>query len=97
MYKQIDATEEVLAVAVDLTGPAVVVYLDDEEDWFMQSLEKAVYWRRPAISLIQLKRSALANLRWIAELSPSALMGMSSFCSCVFCDGVDFSVELSAD
>ena len=97
VYKQIDATEEVLAVAVDLTGPAVVVYLDDEEDWFMQSLEKAVYWRRPAISLIQLKRSALANLRWIAELSPSALMGMSSFCSCVFCDGVDFSVELSAD
>ena len=78
MYKQITATEEILGQAVDLTRPSVVVYMDDEEDWFMQSLEKAVYWRRPAISLIQLKRSALANLRWIASLSPSALMGIAS-------------------
>lgn len=77
VYKQTTATEEILSEAVELTRPSVVVYLDDEEDWFMQSLEKAVYWRRPAISLIQLKRSALANLRWIAQLSPSALMGIS--------------------
>lgn len=80
VYKQLTATEDILKEAVDLMRPSVVVYLDDEEDWFMQSLEKAVYWRRPAISLIQLKRGALANLRWIAHLSPSALMGIHPNC-----------------
>jgi hypothetical protein len=80
VYKQLSATEEILKEAVDLTTPSVVVYLDDEEDWFMQSLEKAVYWRRPAISLIQLKRGALANLRWIASLSPAALVGIHPSC-----------------
>jgi len=55
----------------------VAVYVEDEEDWIMQVLERVVYWRQPAISLIQLKRGALPNLRWISTLTPSALAGIS--------------------
>ena len=82
VYKQTSAVEDVLSDAVIYTNPSVVVYLEDEPDWFIQSLERATFWRRPAISLIQLRRSALPNLRWIATLSPSALMGISEYACC---------------
>jgi hypothetical protein len=75
IVQQQTATEAILADVLSYLNPSVVVYVDDEEDWFMQSLERVVYWRSPAISLIQLKRTALVNLRWIASLSPSALEG----------------------
>jgi len=42
----------------------------------MGSLEKSVFWRRSSISLVQLKRAALHNLRWIASLTPHALAGL---------------------
>lgn len=79
IYKQTAAMEDVIGDAISYTNPSVVVYVDDEEDWFMQSLEKSVYWRRPTISLVQLRRTALANLHWIASLSPSALAGTEPF------------------
>ena len=72
---QESATETVLRDVVSVLWPSVVVYLDDEKDWVVQSLERVVYWRRPAISLVQLKRAAIQNLRWIASLTPSALAG----------------------
>jgi molybdopterin-guanine dinucleotide biosynthesis protein A len=74
---QINAAEQVLSDAVNYLKPGVVVSVDDEPDWFVQSLERATYWRRPEISSIQLKRSALRNLRWIATLSPSSLLGIT--------------------
>jgi hypothetical protein len=70
-----EATAEILDDAVRLVSPSVVVYVDDEEEWFMGSLEKSVFWRRSSISLVQLKRAALHNLRWIASLTPHALAG----------------------
>lgn len=73
--KQAAAMELLLADVMDYLYPPIVVYVDDEPDWFMQSLERVVFWRQPAISLIQLKRRALVNLHWIASLSPSALEG----------------------
>jgi hypothetical protein len=77
IYKQTTAMEDIIGDAMTYMNPSVVLYVDDEEDWFMQSLERAVYWRRPAISLIQLKRTALVNLHWVASLSSSALAGTS--------------------
>jgi len=98
MEKQQSATEVILGDMVRLLDPSVVVYVDDEEDWFMQSLERVVYWRRPAISLIQLKRNAIPNLRWIASLSPAALAGISPF-STLNSYGVNsvFSMEYAAN
>ena len=61
---------------VSTLHPSVVVHLDDEEDWFMQSLKRVVYDQRPPISLIQLKKAAIHNLLWIASLAPSALAGI---------------------
>ena len=75
--KQESATEQILADAIGFIDPSVAVYVEDEEDWIMQVLERVVYWRQPAISLIQLKRAALPNLRWISTLTPSALAGIS--------------------
>ena len=96
--KQQSATKDILADAIEMLNPSVVVYVDDDEDWFMQSLERVVYWRRPAISLIQLKRNAIPNLRWIASLSPAALAGISPF-STLNSYGVNsvFSVEYAAN
>ena len=74
--KQEGAMEEVLADAVSALNPSVVVYVDDEEDWFLQALKTVVYLRSPRVCRIQLKRSALANLRWIASLNPAALAGI---------------------
>jgi hypothetical protein len=71
-----EATAEILDDAVRLVSPSVVVYVDDEEKWFMGSLEKSVFGRRSSISLVQLKRAALHNLRWIASLTPHALAGL---------------------
>ena len=73
---QESATESILKDVVAVLRPSVVVYLEDDEDWFMQSLERVVYWKRPAISLIQLKRTGIQNLRWISSLTPSALAGI---------------------
>ena len=87
-----EAAAEILDDAVKLVSPSAVVYVDDEEEWFMGSLEKSVFWRRPSISLIQLKRAALHNLRWIASLTPHALAG-SPHCKYP----VDFSLEHTAN
>ena len=73
---QESATESILKDVMTVLRPSVVVHLDDEADWFMQSLKQVVYWRRPAISLIQLKRATIQNLRWIGSLTPSALAGI---------------------
>ena len=74
---QENATESVLKDVVTALQPSAMVYLDDDADWFMQSLERVVYWKRPAISLIQLKRTDIRNLQWIGSLNPSALAGIS--------------------
>jgi len=73
---QKSATESVLKDVVTALRPSVVVYLDDDADWFTQILKEVVYWRRPAISLIQLKRTTIQNLRWIGSLNPFALAGI---------------------
>ena len=73
LIQQKSAAELLLSDAVSYFKPSVAVYLDDEQDWFMQSLERVVYWRLPAISLIQLKRTSLPNLRWVAHLNARAL------------------------
>lgn len=93
VYKQTTAMEDIIGDAISYMDPSVVVYVDDEEDWFMQSLERSVYWRRPAISLVQLKREALVNLHWIASLSPSALAGTEPFCKTLS----DLSLEYTPD
>jgi hypothetical protein len=77
IYRQASATEEMVRHALLYLRSATVIHLDDEEEWFIQSIERAVYWRRPSIPVIQLKRDALYNLRWMASLSPSALAGTS--------------------
>jgi len=75
LYLQTNAVEAIIADTVIYVNPSVVIYLDDEPDWFLQSLERTTFWHIPAISMIQLKRSALPNLRWISSLSSSTLMG----------------------
>lgn len=90
--KQESATEIILNDVISVLHPSVVVYLDDEEDWFMQSLERVVYLRRPAISLIQLKKAAIHNLLWIASLAPSALA-----CILLIYRGSNGSLECTSD
>jgi hypothetical protein len=75
LYKQTNAVEDVISDNVVYVNPSVVMYLDDEPEWFLQALERATIWRTPPISMVQLKRGALPNLRWISSLSPSTLMG----------------------
>jgi hypothetical protein len=77
IYGQASATEDMVRQTFAFLFRAVIVHIDDEEEWFIQSVERAVYWRRPAIPVIQLKREALHNLRWMASLSSTALAGLS--------------------
>ena len=72
---QESAAERVFEEIMIALSPSVVVHLDDEA-WLIRSLQRLVYWQYPAISLIQLKRTAIQNLRWMASLSPSALAGI---------------------
>jgi hypothetical protein len=69
------ATETVLREVISSSNPSVVISLDDDEDWFVQSLKQVVHWSQPRISSIQLKRSAIPDLHWITTLGPSALAG----------------------
>ena len=73
----IEATIELLDYAANLVNPSVVVHIDDEESWFLESVMKSMLSRRQSTSLIQLKRQALHNLRWIGSLTPHALAGYS--------------------
>ena len=77
LNEQESATEAVLREVIRSLNPSVVISLDDDADWFMQSLERVVYWHKPSISSIQLKRSALSNLHWMTTLTPSALAGIT--------------------
>lgn len=76
IYRQAVAMEELVREASMYLNPRGIVYVDDEEEWIFQSVERAVEWRRPVISMIQLKREALQNLRWIASLNANALAGI---------------------
>jgi hypothetical protein len=69
------ATVDLLDYAVRFVNPSVLVHVHDEEDWLMESLRESIISRRPSISIIQLKRGALHNLRWISTLTPHALAG----------------------
>jgi len=77
LNEQESATEAVLREVIRSLNPSVVISLDDDVDWFKQSLARLIYWHKPSISSIQLKRSALSNLHWMTTLSPSALAGMA--------------------
>jgi len=77
LNEQESATEAVLREVIRSLNPSVVISLDDDADWFLQSLERVVYWHKPSISSIQLKRPALSNLHWMTTLSPSALAGIT--------------------
>lgn len=70
-----EATADLLDYASRFVSPSVVMHVDDEEDWFMESLRDSILSRRPSISMIQLKRETLHNLRWISTLTPHALAG----------------------
>jgi hypothetical protein len=76
LNEQESATEVVLREVVRSLNPPVVVSLDDDADWCMESLERVVYWQQPSISSIQLKRSALPNLHWMTQLGSFALAGI---------------------
>jgi hypothetical protein len=75
-YTQISAVEEIISDAVNYVKTGVVVSVDDEPDWFAHCLDRTTYWRQPAIASIQLKRSALANMRWMVHLSSASLKGI---------------------
>jgi hypothetical protein len=83
LAEQLSATEGELLEAISKLDPLFIVYLDNEEAWLLHSLERVVYWRRPTINLIQLKRRALSNLRWMATLSVEALAGILNFHSVI--------------
>ena len=73
-----ERTMEILDEAVKRVNPSVLLYVDDEEDWFKTSLETGFYRKERPISVIQLKRGTLHNLRWIGSLTPRALAGIHS-------------------
>jgi hypothetical protein len=89
--EQLSASEDQLRETIMKLDPLLVFHLDGEEDWFMQSLERVVGWQSQIARLIQLKRSALPNLRWIATLSYISL-------ACIFAqNSANSSLECSQD